>query len=338
MPFPTVYLLLLALLALVLMFIPFMVVHRRMTAAGRLPGLAGFVVASLVAFAIPQALGAVVPFRLPTPVPVPGLPTVYVSASPYGNTDLWAIHGGGDVRKGQITRLTETTAREEGPSVSPDGASLVYASNADGTFDLWILPLADARPSGPARHLTENGRGDEFLPRWSPDGRWIAYTQIYGDHTDIVLIHPNGTGRHALTHDGDSFAPSWSPDGSLIAFSRPTSDQPDDYAIWTMSSDGSHAAEVADTPSDDAGAVWFADGVRFAFTAGTSTHADIWLGGADGLTPLDLTPNTPRANDVTVGVGPEGQILFASNRAPTTGNFLYFMNPDGSDVTLAAIV
>jgi hypothetical protein len=52
---------------------------------------------------------------------------------------------------------------------------------------------------------------------------------------------------------------------------------------------------------------------------------------------MDVTPGTPRSDEVVHGVGPEGHILFISDRAPASGSFLYFMDPDGSDVHLAAI-
>ena len=54
----------------------------------------------------------------------------------------------------------------------------------------------------------------------------------------------------------------------------------------------------------------------------------------DGGGVTNLTA-TSRDRDTSVSWAPDGHILFLSNRSHTGGTFLYFMNPDGSDVRLA---
>jgi len=51
------------------------------------------------------------------------------------------------------------------PDISKDQVVFVYAG------DLWISP----RAGGPARRLTSHP-GDELFPKFSPDGKWIAFT------------------------------------------------------------------------------------------------------------------------------------------------------------------
>jgi Tol biopolymer transport system component len=69
---------------------------------------------------------------------------------------------------------------------SPGAARVVFTGAAGG---LWTAQL--------------DGRGRKRLvagivhdPRWSPDGRWIAYTLTADSASRVELIHPNGTGRH----------------------------------------------------------------------------------------------------------------------------------------------
>jgi TolB protein len=59
----------------------------------------------------------------------------------------------------------------------------------------------------------------EYSPSWSPDGRWIVYTQERGGSSDIYRIHPDGTGLERLTDDpAFDDQGSLSPDGASLAF------------------------------------------------------------------------------------------------------------------------
>ncbi len=56
------------------------------------------------------------------------------------------------------------------------------------------------------------------MPRWSPDGGWIAFISEQAGWNDLWLIHPNGDGLHQLTSAGADISDiEWSPDGKQIA-------------------------------------------------------------------------------------------------------------------------
>jgi Tol biopolymer transport system component len=335
-PFASFWFLALYFMGLFVIALPGVVASRRTRAGRKPPGLTAIAVATIVAFAIPQVAALVEPFRLPEPVPVPGAPVLHFAAAPYGTLDLWVAHGGGDVRDGTIASLARFPGNEGTPSVAPDGTMMVYASDVEGTFDLYVVPLSGDIVVGEPRRITSDHLGDEYEPRWSPDGGWIAFTRRIGDDQDIVLIRPDGTERHAITDGGDSSGPTWSPDGRRIAFSRPTADDPDDLAIWEVARTGEDDAVLVDTQGQDYGLFWLRDGSRFAFSSRVGSDTDTWTG-APGQAPVNVTIGTPRSDDVVHGVGPQGHIMFVSDRAAAAGSFLYFMDPDGSDVHLAAI-
>ena len=99
----------------------------------------------------------------------------------------------------------------EGLRFSRDGQSLTYVSFPDAT--LWR-----ARADGSARTQLTFPPMIAGLPRWSPDGRRIAFHgQMPGKPATIyILSTEGGTPEPAFTDDREAMDPGWSPDGRYI--------------------------------------------------------------------------------------------------------------------------
>jgi len=131
--------------------------------------------------------------------------------------------------KRDVTQLTNTEADESGVTISPDGSKISYVSGTE-----WIIADISAEDG------IENGDvwHDEYwnLPdgvAWSPDSKWIAYSQAnlyFNDEIFIrsadgetdpvnVSMHPKGDG-----------SPVWSPDGKMLAFISERNGM--NYDIW----------------------------------------------------------------------------------------------------------
>lgn len=94
------------------------------------------------------------------------------------------------------------------PTLSQSEIVFVYAN------DLWKV----GRQGGQAIRLTSN-EGEERLPHFSPDGKYIAFTGEYDGNTDVYLIPSSGGEPQRLTwHPGDDLVTGWSPDGSKVIF------------------------------------------------------------------------------------------------------------------------
>jgi eukaryotic-like serine/threonine-protein kinase len=115
-------------------------------------------------------------------------------------------------------------------SWSPDGRFLLYASPASPAtgWDVSILRLENGRPTGEAPIAFANSRFDEFDGRFSPDGRWVAYTSNEsGAHEIYVRAFSSTAAPSTATHSsmlvsrGGGSSPRWRRDGTELFYLAP---------------------------------------------------------------------------------------------------------------------
>jgi len=106
-------------------------------------------------------------------------------------------------------------------------------------------------------------------PRWSPDGKRIAYVVTKADlersvyDSDVWVIDADGKNDRQLTRArGADFRPRWSPDGARLAF---LSDRDGKNALWLIDADGGEARKLVDPPSPVRDFDWSPDGKSIAF-------------------------------------------------------------------------
>jgi dipeptidyl aminopeptidase/acylaminoacyl peptidase len=124
-----------------------------------------------------------------------------------------------DLDTGRSERLTQGLRARE-PDVSPDGRHVAFTVNDAGTTTLYLADLADV--PGTARPLLRSRRWEQvFNPRFSPDGRQIAFSRWQrGGYRDIWLFDRAEGRLTAVTHDrAMDTAPAWSADGETLYFS-----------------------------------------------------------------------------------------------------------------------
>ena len=77
---------------------------------------------------------------------------------------------------------------------------------------------------------------DDWLPSWSPDGEYIAFSSENDGNFDIYVMDADGGNPRRLTnHPEDDWDSSWSPDGKRITF---TSDRDRNFEIYVMDANG----------------------------------------------------------------------------------------------------
>jgi dipeptidyl aminopeptidase/acylaminoacyl peptidase len=106
------------------------------------------------------------------------------------------------------------------PQISPDGVWVAYTVSTSDTAEdqnksaVWMASWDGSRNV----RLTTSKQG-ENTPRWSPDGRWLAFLSSREDeHTQLWLLDRlGGEGRKATTLPSDVDDYVWAPDGKRIA-------------------------------------------------------------------------------------------------------------------------
>lgn len=90
-----------------------------------------------------------------------------------GNQDIWLL----DLVRGGMTRLTFDAAADLNPIWSPDGMRVAFSSNRTGFYDLYLKPSNGA---GAEEQLVDSPNV-KAAQDWSPDGRWLVYTEDQPD-------------------------------------------------------------------------------------------------------------------------------------------------------------
>jgi len=114
------------------------------------------------------------------------------------------------------------------PRISPDGSTVAFTvTRIDREANDYrsAIYLAPADRSTPPRRLTSGERRDGS-PRWSPDGRELAFVSNRdGDCSQLYVLPLGGGEARRLTNTKESVRePAWSPDGTRLAFVARTRD------------------------------------------------------------------------------------------------------------------
>ena len=135
-------------------------------------------------------------------------------------------------------KLTDNNAEDIQPDWSPDGSKIVFASNRDGSFDIWVMNADGSNPVKLTGNLPyDDCMDEEYWPTWSNDGSKIAFfvknvtycSDYQAYYWEVWVMDADGSNKHKLftvsdkTPDLTSLLdfPSeiaWSPDDTKLLF------------------------------------------------------------------------------------------------------------------------
>lgn len=179
-----------------------------------------------------------------------------------GDFNLYTMHGDGS----NVRHLLTTEYNDLHPRWSPDGLSLIFDSDRDVNFELFVLPM---RRNATAQPLFDAPNSDEYMAAWFPDGRSLVfvgnefgngglYTATLGQTKPIphqIVDYLNVPG---IT------SPDVSPDGEWLLA---TATLDNHFAIVRMRADGSELTSLTTGTFNDRFPRWSPDGQWIAFTS-----------------------------------------------------------------------
>ncbi|MEW6319543.1 MAG: S9 family peptidase [Acidobacteriota bacterium] len=228
------------------------------------------------------------------------------------------------------------------PQISPDGRQIVFVMDqADWKANRRVQHLYRIGADGTGQVQLTFGERGESSPRWSPDGRHIAFLarRDSDQHNQIYLLPADGgEARRVTTHPTAPGSLSWSPDGSAIYFVAADALSPearekrrlqdDVYAfeednfeqrhLWATDLDGKTRAITSGRDFSVLDYTVSMDGKRVAMMRAPSPllehgrFAEVWVMDLDGQNAVRLTTNEIRESNPQLS--PDGsQVLFTAD-------------------------
>jgi TolB protein len=211
----------------------------------------------------PTATATPAPTETATGTPIPGAQdVVLLSLEENGHAHLFFYIP----QQLPLTRLTYGEWDDTSPALSPDGTKVAFASNRDGTWDLYVLTL----DSGEIARVT-NSPDYESAPSWSPDNQWLACEIYLDENLEVAIVSLTDGDQEPIpiTNDPSSdHSPTWAPDGRHVAF---VSNRGGDSDIWLADLDKTgeeRYTNLSRTPySAEGHPTWTRDGGKLAWGA-----------------------------------------------------------------------
>ncbi len=235
-----------------------------------------------------------------------------------GNKELFIMDYDGHNQQ-QITKVNSIIMS---PEWAPTGDKLLFVSFHMKRPAIYTLDLY----SGKITALGNKTGQSQSAPAWSPDGKFIAFTQALNGNSDIYTINVDGTNLRRLTNaDSIETSPTWSPDGKKIAF---VSDSAGSPQIYIMNADGSGKERFTFNGDYNADPAWSPRGDKIAFTSMLDTRFNIVVKSIDGLVEKQLTADMGR-NDSPSWSADGRHLAFSSTRSGIKQ--IYIMNANGNN-------
>jgi Tol biopolymer transport system component len=234
----------------------------------------------------------------------------------YGNVQIATMAAdGGDLRE-----ITSGLGIHEVPSWSPDGYRIAfdYSPEPDDSTPGFHTRLWTMRADGThARPLPIWPAGFDVEPKYSPNGRWIAFARLREDaaagdfQAAIFIVEAHGGRVRQLTPWNEWVEhPTWSPDSRWITFNSIEDFDSPASTIEAIGPDGRGRHTIlATTESLGGHKPWYSpDGTRILFMCAITDpdghyNEDICVMNADGSNVVNLT-NTPETIENWPSWGP----------------------------------
>jgi TolB protein len=185
--------------------------------------------------------------------------------------------------------------------------------------EIFVMDYDGAQPSA----LTGN-QSINLSPRWSPDGRMIAYTSYRNGNPDLFVLNFDSGRRDALSsQQGLNATPGWSPDGQWLALAMSATGGTN---LFLMPKSGGTPKALTTGPAISVSPSFSPNGRQIAFNSDRGGTPQIYVMDVDGS---NLRRVTFQGNyNASPRWSPRGEKIVFMCRVG--GNQICLINPDGS--------
>jgi Tol biopolymer transport system component len=164
------------------------------------------------------------------------------------------------------------------PSISPDGKKIVYISNRDDYFDVF---LADVKTGKVIKKLISGNSTADFEELhlltpglcWSPNGRKIAISVKSGAKDAIYIVDVESEDEYVLPVRFEGiFSVAWSPTNNTIVFRGDNTKQSD---LWLYDLTTKKLTQLTNDLFSDLDPSWSKDGTKVFFTSDRGEYTDL---------------------------------------------------------------
>ena len=188
--------------------------------------------------------------------------------------------------------------------------------------DIWVVNEDGKNP----QRLTDN-KSRDVLPRFSPDGNWIAFSSNRAGNYDVYVMPVAGGAPRQLTfHSDDDMVVGWTPDSKKIIFTSTRGDGvfPEIRTLFEISAEGGMEQPIK--TDWGAWASYSPDGSKMAFTRHPSEWnrqhyrgsyaADLWVEDVKAKSFKKLGDEDYKGNYLWPMYGHDGEIYYVADELP----------------------